>query len=182
MWNLMSLDGYFEGARPWALDWHETASGKEMEALSIEQLDGASALVFGRRTYEGMADHWSSAEGPVADRMNAIDKVVFSRTLPSADWRNTRLERQAATEMVRAMKEEEEEDGGDILVFGSADLSASLIAAGLFDEYRIAIAPVILGAGQPLFGRGLDPRRLRLLGSRSLATGAVVLRYEPSPE
>jgi dihydrofolate reductase len=179
MWNLVSLDGYFEGARPWALEWHETAWGEELETLSIEQLDAASALVFGRRTYEGMAAHWTSATGPVAERMNAIDKVVFSRTLPSADWSNARLERRAAPEVVRAMKEE---DGGDILVFGSAELSASLIAAGLFDEYRLAVAPIILGDGQPLFGRGLEPRRLRLIDSRSLATGAVILRYEPVPE
>jgi dihydrofolate reductase len=179
MWNLMSLDGYFEGAAPWALDWHETAWGEELEALSIEQLDAASALVFGRRTYEGMAAHWSSEQGPVAERMNAISKVVFSCTLPSADWSNARLERRSAPDVVRAMKEE---DGGDILVFGSADLSASLTAAGLFDEYRIAVAPVILGAGQPLFGRGLEPRRLRLIDSRPLSTGAIVLRYEPIPE
>jgi dihydrofolate reductase len=125
-----------------------------------------------------MAAHWASAEGPVAERMNAIDKVVFSRTLPSAGWSNARLERGIAAEVVATMKQQGE---GDLLVFGSAELSAGLVAAGLFDEYRIAMAPVILGTGQPLFGRGLEPRRLRLLEARSLATGGVVLRYAPSP-
>jgi len=179
MWNLVSLDGYFEGARPWALDWHETAWGEEMEAVSIEQLDAAGALLFGRRSYEGMAAHWSSAVGPVAERMNAITKVVFSRTLPSADWSNTRLERGFAPDVVAAMKREAE---GDILVFGSADLSVGLMAAGLFDEYRIVVAPIILGDGRPLFESGHEPRPLRLLEARSLATGAVILRYESRPE
>src|SRR5512135_1989212 len=91
MWNLITLDGYFEGAKPWDLEFHTSVWGDELERLSIEQLDAADRLIFGRATYEGMAAYWQPATGAVAERMNAIPKVVCSRTLDRADWRNTSL-------------------------------------------------------------------------------------------
>ncbi len=180
MWNLITLDGYFEGAKPWDLAFHQSVWGDELERLSIEQLDAADRLIFGRATYEGMAAYWQAptdeADG-VAKRMNAIPKVVCSRTLQRAEWRNTTLAKGDAVAAVRELKRQ-----GDrlSLVFGSADLSASLVAADLFDEYRICVAPVILGTGKPLFGRGLDMRKLRLMDTRRLSNGGVILRYEPA--
>lgn len=176
MWNLVSVDGLFEGDKPWDLGWHDTIWGDELDRLSVEQLEIAGALLFGRRTYEGMAAYWPTSTDPIAGRMNGITKVVFSRTLTDASWANTTLERGDAVAAVAALKRQE---GGDLFVFGSAALSTSLGAAGLFDEYRIAVAPVILGSGSPLFGRGQPQRALRLLESRSLASGGVVLRYQP---
>ena len=176
MWNVVSVDGLFEGDRPWDLGWHDTIWGDELDRLSVEQLEVAGALLFGRRTYEGMAAYWPTSSEPVAGRMNAIPKIAFSRTLPEATWENTTLERGDAVAAVEALKRQ---DGGDLFVFGSAALSTSLGAAGLFDEYRIAVAPVILGSGSPLFGRGQPHRALRLIESRSLASGGVVLRYQP---
>src|SRR5437660_8294887 len=81
MWNVVSLDGFFEGAKSWDLGWHDSIWGEELERLSIDQLKSADMLLFGRATYEGMASYWSSAKGEVADLMNQIRKVVFSRTL-----------------------------------------------------------------------------------------------------
>jgi dihydrofolate reductase len=176
MWNLVSVDGLFEGDQPWDLGWHDTIWGDELDRISVEQLETAGALLFGRRTYEGMAAYWPTSTETVAGRMNEISKVVFSRTLADASWANTALERGDAVAAVGALKRQE---GGDLFVFGSAALSKSLGAAGLFDEYRIAVAPVILGSGSPLFGRGQPQRALRLLESRSLASGGVVLRYQP---
>ena len=183
MWNLMTLDGFFEGAQPWDLDWHDRAWGEELERFSIEQLDAAAMLLFGRRTYEGRAAYWPTASGDsgesgeVADRMNAISKVVFSRTLATADWPNTRIVREDAVSVVGSLKREGD---GDMFVFGSAELSTSLRRAGLFDEYRICLAPVILGTGAALFGRDVPERPLRLIESRPLQSGGVILRYEPS--
>src|SRR5207247_1000340 len=81
MWNLMSLDGYFE-SKPWGLDFHEQAWGEELERFGLDQMATADTLLFGRATYEGMASYWTtSTEQPTADRMNEISKIVFSRTL-----------------------------------------------------------------------------------------------------
>ena len=179
MWNLQTLDGYFDGARPWDLDWHSTAWGDELEQLSLEQGKAIGTLLFGRATYQGMAGYWTQATGPTADFMNGVPKVVFSHTLDAADWNNTRLVRSDAADEVERLKREPGEPGKDIFVFGSASLSDALIRRGLFDEYRICLAPIVLGNGVPLFKPGNDRRRLKLLDSRALATGAIILRYAP---
>ena len=88
MWNLVTLDGFFEGPKSWELDWHEYVWGEELEQFSIEQLKSADMLLFGRVTYQGMAGYWPSAKGEIADFMNDIQKVVFSRTLEKAEWNN----------------------------------------------------------------------------------------------
>ena len=178
MWNLMTLDGYFEGAEPWSLDFHEEVWGEELERLSLEQLRSAGALLFGRRTYEGMARHWTTATGEIADLMNAMPKVVFSRTLERAEWQNSRLVSQDAAVEVAALRRA---PGKDLYVFGSAELSATLLDEGLFDELRIGVAPVLLGAGTPLFKGSAARARLELIESRPLASGCVLLFYRPRP-
>jgi dihydrofolate reductase len=176
MWNLVTLDGYFEGERSWDLDWHNSIWGPELERLSIEQLRSADMLVFGRVTYEGMAAYWRTAEGEIADLMNSLPKVVLSRTLHETDWANTTLIKDDAAEAVRALKRQGDRE---MFVFGSANLSATFTNEDLFDEYRLAIAPIVLGKGTPLFGRDLNRKNLTLLESRSLSSGAVILRYAP---
>ena len=98
VWNVMTLDGYFEGPTAWDLDMHGTVWGDELEAFSLEQGEEIGTLLFGRRTYEGMAAHWTQETGDIADMMNGIEKAVASRTLESADWNNTRLLSGEATE------------------------------------------------------------------------------------
>jgi dihydrofolate reductase len=175
MWNVMTLDGFFEGTAPWSLDFHETVWGPELERLSIEQLDASGGLLFGRRTYEGMAKHWTAATGPIAERMNAIPKTVVSRTLARADWSSSRILREVSpgvAELKRAAK-------GDLYVFGSAELSATLLAEGLFDELRIGVAPLLLGAGTRLFRDGSAALGLDLVETRRLSNGGVLLFYRP---
>jgi dihydrofolate reductase len=175
MWNLMTLDGFFEGPAPWDLSFHETVWGKELEDLSIQQLRSADCLLFGRRTYEGMAAYWQTAQGEIAELMNSIPKVVCSRTLTAADWSNTTVVQDAA-EGVKALKR----DGNrNIFLFGSADLSRTLMENGLFDEYRIGLVPVVLGAGRPLFAGAAGSLTLVLQEASALSTGGVVLRYFP---
>lgn len=172
MWNMITLDGFFEGATKWDLSFHELVWGDELERFSIEQLNGADVILFGRVTYDGMAAHWPNAKGTVAEIMNSMPKVAFSRTLERADWNNTRLERDAVAE-VRRLKQE---DGGDVLIFGSADLCASLMEHDLIDEFRLCVVPVLLGQGTPLF-QGDAQKQLRFIDSRPLQTGGVVLSY-----
>jgi len=177
MWNLITLDGYFEGAKKWDLDWHNDVWGEELERLSIDQLRSADMLLFGRVTYEGMAAYWRTATGEVADLMNTLPKAVFSRTLKTAEWTNTTLINDQAVPAVLKLKQQ---GSGNMFVFGSGNLSATFIREGLFDEYRLLIAPVILGNGNQLFGHGLNRQRLRLLESRPLASGGVIVRYAPA--
>lgn len=177
MWNLMTLDGMFEGPQPWDLDWHEYAWGDELRRFSLEQGREAGALLFGRRTYEGMAAHWSTATGEIAEFMNAVPKYLVSRTLERADWTNSTVVKE---DVGRAVAQLKEQLGKDIFVFGSADLSATLIRHGLFDEYRIGLVPVTLGEGSPLFKTDSKPLRLQLVQSRSLGERCLLLRYQPA--
>jgi dihydrofolate reductase len=176
MWNLQTLDGCFEGGQPWDLDFHNAAWGNELERFSLEQAEEVGTLLFGRTTYEGMAGYWSTATGPTADFMNRVSKVVFSRTLDAAGWNNSRLVRGEAADEVATLKRGA---GKDLFVFGSAKLCDSLARRGLFDEYRICIAPVVLRNGTPLFKPGDTRQDLTLLEARPLPTGAIILRYAP---
>jgi len=176
-WNVLSLDGYFDGAKSWDVEWFHSFYDKDQEEFSIEQLRKAGALLFGRVTYEGMAAYWQTATGVVADYMNSLPKVVFSRTLERAEWNNTRLIHDNAAEEAAKLKRKMD---GDLFVFGSGRLCATLLEAGLFDEVRLGVAPVILGRGVTLFGRDLSRLRLKLLEARPLNSGTVILRYEPA--
>jgi dihydrofolate reductase len=175
MWNVISLDGYFEGEKAWDLDFHDLAWGKELEDFSIEQLKSADMIIYGEKTYKGMADFWSKAEGETAKYMNKIAKIVCSRSLQTADWNNTKIVRDAVAELSKLKKE----SNGKMFVFGSGILSESLMNANLFDEYRMCVVPVFLGKGRRLFNEGLPYQNLKLLEARPLQTGGVILRYAP---
>ncbi len=174
MWNIISLDGYFEGSHAWDLPFHEVVWGEELEKLSIEQLHAADYLVFGRVTYEGMAEYWRNETGVIADLMNSLPKLVFSKTLSKVSWNNSILIQDDPSAAIRKYKAEGD---GNMYVFGSADLSTTLINDRLFDEYRIGIAPVILGSGRPLFTKGLAFHQLSLASTQTLTNGGVVLKY-----
>lgn len=177
VWNLMTLDGYFEGEKPWDLDFHNIAWGPELQRYAQEFGKEGDLLVFGRKTYEGMAAYWPTAENEpeIKDYMNGISKLAVSRTMKDAAWNNTRV----VSDPISELKKLKEKEGKTIFVFGSAELSDSLLKAGLVDEIRICLVPVILGGGNPHFKPAADRMSLKLIESRPLATGAVILRYEP---
>ncbi|HWM50212.1 MAG TPA: dihydrofolate reductase family protein [Thermoplasmata archaeon] len=177
MWNLVTLDGFFEGPKSWDLDWHEYVWGEELERLSLEQSKSIGMLLFGRVTYEGMAGYWQTQKGEIADFMNEVPKVVFSRTLSKAEWNHTRLVRDQAEEEVIRLKKQ---PGKDLFIFGSANLSSTFTRAGLIDEYRLCVAPIVLGGGNPLFKPSPARLRLKLLEARPLKSGGVILRYQPN--
>jgi dihydrofolate reductase len=176
MWNLVTLDGFFEGTKSWDLEFHQSVWGKELEQISLERLHSADGLVFGRVTYEGMAAYWKTAQGEIAELMNRLPKTVFSRSLDRADWANTTLVKDNVEASIQRLKQQGD---GDLFVFGSADLSASLMEHALFDEYRLAFAPVLLGQGRRLFDRERSCLKLKLIEARPLSTGGIILRYEP---
>ncbi|ODT06242.1 MAG: riboflavin biosynthesis protein RibD [Mesorhizobium sp. SCN 65-20] len=175
VWNVMTLDGYFEGTEPWDLSFHNLVWGAELEALSLAQGEELGTLLFGRKTYEGMASYWTKETGAIADMMNNSEKAVASRTLKEATWNNSRL---LDGDIVEAVERLKREPGKDIFVFGSADLLDTLLAHGLVDEYRLCIAPVVLGAGNPLFKPGRE-LAMKLTQTTTLKNGGVILRYLP---
>jgi dihydrofolate reductase len=174
MWNMVTLDGFFEGTKPWEIDWHSW--GDDLEQLSRDQLESADMLLFGRVTYQGMASYWPTETGDVAELMNTIPKAVFSKTLDSADWSNTRLINTDAEAEIKRMKQE---PGKELFIFGSANLCSTLQQQGLIDEYRLGVNPILLGNGNPLFKPMPNKTALKLLEARTLTSGCVLLRYEP---
>jgi dihydrofolate reductase len=179
-----SLNGYYERGRPgddWTnIDWHNFSP--EMTTYSVEQLEAVDTLLFGRATYEGMASYWptpaAGADSPViAEKMNTLPKIVFSRTLERAEWSNTRLVGSDAADEVARLKEQ---PGGDMLILGSSDLAASLAARSLIDEYRIMVNPVLLGQGKPLLKGLAGDVPLTLLQARTFGNGNVLLSYAPA--
>jgi dihydrofolate reductase len=168
----MSLDGYV-GPLGEDAEWVMRDFDDELSAYIVDQvLTQAGTHAMGRVTYEEMAGYWPTATSVFAAPMNEIPKVVFSRTLTSADWPESRI---AAGELSEEVSRLKQEPGRDILVHGGAELVQSLSKLGLIDEYRVIVHPVALGDGAPLFGGPVD---LELVNSRTFATGAVALTYE----
>jgi dihydrofolate reductase len=173
MWNVITLDGYFEGEKDWDLDFHALAWGKELEDFTAKQLKSVDLLVFGETTYKGMADYWSKAKGVTAEYMNKLPKIVCSNKLKTVEWHNTTIVRDAVAEISKL----KQVGNGNMFVFGSSILSESFMKANLFDEYRLCVAPVLLGRGRRLFNEGLPYQKLKLLEAKTLSTGGVILRY-----
>ncbi len=178
--NMISLDGFFEGAQPWDLSWHNV--DEEFNEFAIEQLKTIDTLMFGRKTYEGMAGYWASDDAlnddtTVAELMNSLPKLVISRTLSKADWNNTRLIKDNIAEEILKLKQQ---PGKDLAIFGSADLLSTLMQMDLVDEHRVIVNPVILGKGTPLFKNMEDQVKLKFLKSRQFKSGNTLLYYAPT--
>jgi dihydrofolate reductase len=174
LWDMLSLDGFFEGPNKGDIDWF--VFDHELEQYILETQSNVGALVFGRSTYELMAAYWPSAQGPIAAFMNRVTKVVFSTTLSEVAWNNSRVVSGNVAQEINHLKQQ---PGGDIFCFGSADFASTLINEGLVDEYRIGINPVLLGNGVPFFKGGPSRRKLKLVDSKLLKSGLVILHYQP---
>jgi len=176
VWNVVTLDGCFEGEKPWDLSFHELVWGPELETLSLEQLREADMLIFGENTYKGMADYWTKAgdENGVTALMNSIAKIVCSSTREKAEWNNTTIVRDAVAEL-GALKAKGDKP---MYIFGSGKLIQSLMNAGLIDELRLCVAPIVLGKGNRLFNAENTTHKLKLLESRKLQNDGVILRYD----
>jgi dihydrofolate reductase len=176
---MTSANGFYERG-PWEIDWHNVDD--EFGEFANAQLDSVDTLLFGRKTYEGMARFWPSpealaGEAETAKRMNGLAKIVFSRTLERAEWHNTRLVKTDPAAEVGRLKRQ---DGKHAIVLGSSDLATTLADRGLIDEYRIMVNPIALAEGKPLI-RGLPKDlRLRLRAVRTFASSNVLLTYEPA--
>lgn len=178
LFNMMSLDGFFADNNG-ELDWHNVDD--EFNEFTLGQLNDADHLIFGRKTYELMADYWPtkqaiSSDPKIAGRMNGLAKTIFSTTLDEANWENTRLYSNEVVKVVSDLKKSSEKD---ILIFGSANLSETLIENGLIDLFRLMINPVILGTGKPLFPNFKNQMNLSLTHTQSFKSGNLLVEYTP---
>ncbi len=177
--NLVSLDGYFEGPNR-DISWHHVDD--EFNEYAVDMLNSVDILLFGRVTYELMAGYWPAPDALrddpiVAERMNNLPKIVFSRTLNKAEWKNTKLVNDAAEETVRKLKQQ---PGKDMAILGSGSIVSEFTRRGLIDEHRIMVNPVVLGSGTPLFKGVQETLNLKLLKIRTFKSGNVLFWYEPA--
>jgi dihydrofolate reductase len=178
---MVSLDGFFEGANK-DISWHRV--DEEFNEFAIDWLKSLDVLIFGRVTYELMAGYWPTAkvinkgDDIVAERMNNLQKIVFSKTLQKVEWTNSTLVKEFVPEEILKLKQQ---PGKDIAVGGS-DLASSFIKHNLIDEFRIIVAPVVIGKGKRLF-EGLNEKLdMKLIRTRTFKSGNVLLCYEPGRE
>jgi dihydrofolate reductase len=177
VFNFVTLNGFFAGPDG-DISWHR--HGAEENNYAAEGLGSGSILLFGRVTYEMMASYWPSPEAiknspVVAEGMNSAEKIVFSRTLKTAEWNNTRLVRKNIGEEVRKLKQTQ---GKDMVLLGSGNILTQFAEQGLIDEYQIMVDPVALGSGTPIFKGIKHKLDLKLVASRTFKSGVVLLSYE----
>ena len=178
VFNHVSLDGYFVDATQ-GMDWARR-NDEEWNSFVAGNAKSGGTLVFGRVTYEMMASFWptpiAAQRAPVvAGQMNALPKIVFSRTLAKADWNNTTLLKGDLVTEVRRLKGQ---DGDTMVILGSGSIASQLTQAGLIDEFQIALTPVILGKGRTLFETVEGEHKLKLVNSRPFRNGNVFLQYQ----
>ena len=178
LFNMITLDGFFSGPAG-EIDWHQVDD--EFNTFAIGQLEASGGLIFGRVTYQLMAGYWPTpmavqTDPEVAEKMNSITKFVVSRRLKTADWNNTRVINQDLLAEITRLKQQ---DCGDLLVLGSANLAASLMRENLIDEYRLMVNPIILGSGIPMFAEVHQPLTIKWIYTRSFHNGNVLLTYAP---
>jgi dihydrofolate reductase len=178
--NYTTLDGFFAGPNG-EIDWFFW--DKTTAQYSKSLIESIGTILFGRVTYELMAAYWPTARPSTDDpviinAMNNLPKIVFSRTLEKADWKNTTLVKEASREDILKMKRQ---PGKDMVIFGSGSLVSAFTRWGLVDDYRIFVNPVVLGNGKPHFKDLKDRVKLGLLETKVFKSGVVLLRYRPLP-
>jgi dihydrofolate reductase len=158
--------------------WSFGFGGAEQQQYKFEELFACDALLLGRRTYEGFAAAWPNMPGTGAygERMNSLPKYVASTTLSEVTWNATLIKGDLAEEISRL----KQEAGQDVLIFGSGELVHTLHERDLIDEYRLMIFPIVLGSGKRLFPGGNEKKVLKLVETRTLGSGVVLLTYQPA--
>ncbi len=180
VFNHESLDGYFVDANgdiSWAKGGHDDP---EWNSFVAENASGGGVLVFGRITYQMMESFWPTPAAmqsmpTVAEGMNNLPKIVFSRTLDKVTWNNTTLVKGDLAAEVRKMKNE---PGDDMVIMGSGTIVSQLTQEGLIDEYQVVVVPVVLGKGRTMFEGVKDRLQLRRTKTRAFGNGNVFITYE----
>jgi dihydrofolate reductase len=178
VFNNISLDGYFTDANN-DMSWAHQNADEEWNKFTSENASGGGMLLFGRKTYDLMVSFWPTKQAydmmpTVAEGMNNLPKVVFSRTMDQATWNNTKLFKGNLIEEVSRMKSE---PGDDMVLMGSGTIVSQLTQARLIDEYQLVVHPLVLGRGRTLFEGVTEQLPLKRVNSRAFGNGNVLLTY-----
>jgi dihydrofolate reductase len=180
----ISLDGFVAGPtgeQYWMVwNWDDI-----LKQYVSDIADSVDTMLIGRVTYEGMANYWPSAatnpeamadEIAFANKMNELNKVVFSSTLSSVEWSNSRLATENVETEIAKLKQQ---PGKDIIIYGGATIVSSLIKCGIIDEYHLFVNPVVLGNGMPIWNSVTDRMNLKLIKTTTSSIGIIILCYQP---
>jgi len=175
----VTLDGYFCGPNG-DLSWAKQNVDNEWSKFVEENASSGGILMMGRVTYDMMIQYWPTPQAAkndpvVAEYMNNRPKIVFSRTLNKPTWNNTTVIKGDIAAEVKRLKEENKKD---ITILGSGSIVSQLTQAGLIDEYKISVNPVVIGKGRTAFEGVMDKMNLKMTKSRNFKNGNVVLQYE----
>jgi len=165
-------DNFVRGA--WTFEFDRGDAGNQFK---IDETMGSAALLLGRRTYEGFAAAWPERDGEFADKFNTMPKYVVSSTLTDPSWTNTTVLSGDVVDSVKRLKDEQD---GDIVVHGSAQLVQTLVEHDLVEELRLMLFPVVLGTGKRLFTDTSDKKRLQLSESKVVGDGVAIMIYRPA--
>jgi len=185
MW--VTLDGHVAGANG-EMDWVGQFYDEAMGNYENDLVSAADTLLLGRVTYQSFAGSWpkvpddpTSPPGLVeyARKLNAMRKIVFSRTLESVEWNNSILVQEVLPEEITKLKQE---PGSDIVIYGSVSIVGALANLGLIDEYQLLVHPIVLGSGKPLFQDIKQRVNLQLIQTKTHPSGVVLLSYQPTKE
>jgi dihydrofolate reductase len=181
VFNSVTLDGYFTDKKG-DMSWAHKNNDPEWDEFVEENASGGGVLVFGRVTYEMMKSFWPTPAAlkqfpEVAEQMNNLPKVVFSRTLDQADWKNTKL---VKGDLVAEMRKMKEEPGEHMAIMGSGSIVSQLAQAKLIDEFQLVLNPIVLGQGRTMFEGIKEQLALKHTQTRTFGNGNVLLCYEPA--
>jgi dihydrofolate reductase len=174
----ISLDGFISGPND-NIDW--VIADKELHESAIEFLSAADVILYGRKTYQIMADFWPTVKDDpsnpgyivaFANTLNPMKKIAFSKTLKSVGW-NTKIITEFDPKEIRKMKEQR----GKNIAVGGANLAQQFMQHDLIDEFQLLVHPVVLGGGKPLFNYIKDRMNLKLMKTKIFASGVVSLHY-----
>jgi dihydrofolate reductase len=176
----ISLDGYFMDSHG-DMSWAKNDNDEEFNAFSSENAKGGGVLLFGRVTYDLMASFWPTPQAyqmlpVVAERMNNLPKIVFSRSMTKASWNNTKV---VNGDMIAEIRKRKEESGEGMAILGSGNIVSQLALADVIDEYQVVLNPIALGGGRTMFDGIKDSLNLKLTQSRIFRNGKVFLSYKP---
>jgi dihydrofolate reductase len=180
----VALDGFIAGLHG-EMDWMEEFFDEALANYESELQKKVDTTLFGRVTYQGFESYWPKVAldpaSPVglaeyAQELNAMRKIVFSKTLSRVEWNNSVLVREIDPEEIAKMKQEA---GRDMVIYGSANIVQTLTNFGLIDRYQLLVFPIVLGSGKPLFHDILHKVKLSLISTKTYLSGVVELSYEP---
>jgi dihydrofolate reductase len=171
----ITLDGVMGSPDQWQFPYFNEELGQAVTA----QMDMADTMLLGRQTYQEFAAFWPTADAndPFTARMNNTPKYVVSTTLDTVEWQNSTLIKGNVAEELTRLKQQ---PGKNIGITGSATLVRSLLRDNLLDELVLLIHPLVVGSGKRLFAERGDPVALKLVETKTTATGVVILTYQPA--